>query len=63
MTQVGNEIPAATNWADEIDELNRRVTEKCLEAVFWKRFRRKPEFAAMAPDDEIVNGAGAEKDR
>jgi hypothetical protein len=60
MTQAENEVPEASNWADEIDELNRSVTETHLQAVFWRRIR-KPASAANTPDDEVVEIASAEK--
>jgi len=60
MTQVGNEVPVASNWADEIDELNRCVTEEHLRAIFWRRLR-KPASLAAKPDDGIVAIANAEK--
>ena len=60
MTQAENEVPVANNWADEIDELNRSVTETHLQAVFWRRIR-KPASAAKMRDDKMVEIASAEK--
>jgi len=56
MTVNDEQVPTINNWADEIDELNSRVVERHLRAVFW-RWTRKPEAQAkIAQDKKIASG-------
>lgn len=48
------------NWADEIDELNSRVTEQHLRAIFWRRARKPAAQGKRALDEKIASSATAE---
>lgn len=52
MTVTEEAGPTIKNWADEFDELDSRVMERNLQAVFW-RWTRKSGARARLPQGEI----------
>lgn len=60
MTVSDEQASTINNWADEIDELNSRVTEQHLRAIFWRSARKPAVQVKIAQDKRITSDPAGE---